>query len=79
MAADSLYAPVLTELREKTLQMEQENKSAKETFEPVAADAQRLIDWVKTEKPELYQQMLDGVEIGFQTLGKEYKNAIKEK
>jgi len=79
LAADSLYAPVLTELREKTLQMEQENKSAKETFEPVAADAQRLIDWVKTEKPELYQQMLDGVEIGFQTLGKEYKNAIKEK
>jgi len=32
-----------------------------------------VFDWVKRDRADLYQQMLDGKEIGFQKLAREYK------
>ncbi|RTE54022.1 DUF4976 domain-containing protein [Arenibacter aquaticus] len=68
------YSKILRELREKTLQYDKKMKPVNDVYHPEHAIAVDILEWVKLEKPELYQQMLDGVEIGFQTLAKEYKN-----
>ena len=41
-------------------------------YNPVYPIAVDVLEWIKTKKPEQYQQMLDGKEIGFQRLMKEY-------
>ena len=53
-------------------------KSVSDVYEPEIADAVQVLEWVKKEKPEQYQQMLDGVEIGFHKMGQEYKAANKK-
>jgi len=40
---------------------------------PVIADSVELWAWIKKEKPALYQEMLKGEDIGFQTLSKSFK------
>lgn len=78
LASDSKYNKVLAEFRAKTEKYERNMTSADTTFQPVIPNAPELLEWVKKEKPQLYQQMLDGVEIGFQKLNKEYKKYKKE-
>ncbi|MBU2905343.1 sulfatase [Arenibacter algicola] len=68
------YAKILKELRKKTIHYDKKMRPVSDVYHPVHASAVDLLEWVKKDKPELYQQMLDGVEIGFQTLGKEYKS-----
>jgi len=67
------YAKILKVIRKKTLQYDKKMKPVSNVYHPVHANAVDLLEWVKKDKPELYQQMLDGVEIGFQTISKEYK------
>ena len=68
------YTKILKDLRKKTLQYDKKTKPVSNVYHPVHANAVDLLEWVKKDKPELYQQMLEGEEIGFQTLGKEYKS-----
>ena len=67
------YAKILKDLRKKIVQYDKKMKPVSNIYHPVHANAVDLLEWVKKDRPELYQQMLDGVEIGFQTLSKEYK------
>ena len=67
------YAKILKDLRKMIVQYDKKMKPVSNIYHPVHANAVDLLEWVKKDRPELYQQMLDGVEIGFQTLSKEYK------
>ena len=67
------YAKILKDLRKKIVQYDKKMKPVSNIYHPVHANAVDLLEWVKKDRPELYQQMVDGVEIGFQTLSKEYK------
>jgi len=78
LADDSAYASVLSELREKALQLEAANKAEKEVFEPVHATAVDLLEWVKKERPEEYQRMQEGVEIGLHKMEKEFSDYKKQ-
>lgn len=71
------YAATLKKMRLITQNYDIETKAASDIYHPEIPTSVEILEWVKKEKPELYQQMLEGVEIGFQTLGKEYKNANK--
>ncbi|MEQ9289088.1 MAG: sulfatase [Cyclobacteriaceae bacterium] len=73
LADDKKFASILQKMRTKTRAMDEVMKPVSDIYEPIHPSAVDLLEWVKTEKPELYQQMLDGVEIGFQTLSKEFK------
>ncbi|AWG23273.1 sulfatase [Flavobacterium faecale] len=78
LAMDTKYSSILTKLRKKTLRFDKKMKPVSDVYEPEIADAVQVLEWVKKEKPEQYQQMLDGVEIGFHKMGQEYKAANKK-
>ncbi len=63
----------IQKLRKRLSRYETAMAPVSDVYEPVHPRAVDLLDWVKRTKPELYQQMLEGVEIGFQTLTQEYK------
>lgn len=68
------YSKILKNLRKKTLQYDKKMEPVSNVYHPVHANAVDILEWVKKDKPELYQQMLEGIEIGFQALAKEYKS-----
>ena len=74
LAGNLGYSKILKDLRKRTLYYDKKMKPVSDVYHPEHAIAVDILEWVKLEKPELYQQMLDGVEIGFQTLSKEYKS-----
>ncbi len=76
LADDPKYAVKLDELRKELIGME-ENHFNTGSYEPVIPNAEKLYNWVKQTKPELYQKMLDGDEIGFQHLSSEYKKYLQ--
>jgi arylsulfatase A-like enzyme len=78
LANDPKYTSVLEELRAKTLEYDKKMTPVDSAYEPIVPNSVAMLEWVKTEKPELYKEMLAGVEIGFQTLGKEYKEWEKK-
>jgi hypothetical protein len=45
-----------------------------EFVHPIAVD---VLEWVKNEKPDLYQEMLDGKEIGFGAMMRGYRESQK--
>lgn len=70
--ADNInYQKILKKMREKTLCFDKKMKPTDTTYFPIIPSSVGLLEWVKKEKPALYQEMLKGVEIGFQTLQKE--------
>ena len=73
LAENPDFAAKLKEMRNITLRYDEQMTPISDVYRPVHASATDLLQWVKTERPQLYRQMLDGVEIGFQTLTKEYK------
>ncbi len=73
LANDPKYTPVLEQLRAKTKEMEEQMKPVSDVYDPVEPRAMDVLQWVKDEKPGQYQQMLEGVEIGFQRLVREYQ------
>jgi len=79
LADDLNYKLVLEQMRQRTLDYGASMKPCAEDFNPITPGAPALLEWVKKEKPDLYKQMQDGVEIGFQKLTKEYKQINKQK
>lgn len=78
LAFDSNYSGILKKLRKKTVWYDKKMKPVSNVYEPETADAVKVLEWVKAEKPALYQQMQEGVEIGFHKMGQEYKAAKKK-
>lgn len=71
------FASILEKMRDKTTSYDTAMHPVSDVYHPVHPIAVDLLEWVKTEKPELYQKMLAGVEIGFQRLMAEYKELNK--
>jgi N-sulfoglucosamine sulfohydrolase len=78
LASNKKYSNQLSKLRNKTLKYDLSMKAEHHIFIPVTATAVEMLEWVKNEKPVLFQKMLNGVEIGFQTLSKEFDKNSKE-
>lgn len=76
---DPRYKEVLEKLRVRLSETEQEMTSKDQTFHPVIPDAVNVLDWLKYTKPEVYMQMLNGVEVGLQKYSHAYQNRSKKK
>jgi N-sulfoglucosamine sulfohydrolase len=78
LAENPEYQSILEDFRHKTVSYDENMKPISSEYNPVHPKSVDLIKWVKKEKPELYNQMLNGVEIGFQKLAKEYRALNKK-
>ena len=73
LAGDPDYEEVLNDLRDKLEQWESQLPLTNEDdFDFVYSTAVDVLKWVKEEKPDLYQEMLNGKEIGYGRLSREY-------
>ena len=80
LAGDPEYADVLEDLRGKLVQWESQlPETTADDFEFVHPMAVDILEWVKKEKPDQYQEMLNGKEIGFQRLAGEYRKLQESK
>ncbi len=70
---DPSLIALLDSMRSKTKMYDLEMAPISNEYHPVHPESVDVFEWVKEEKPALYQQMLSGVEIGFGPLAKEYK------
>lgn len=75
LARNPEYIHILDKLRKRTLEYDIEMKPVSTIYHPVHAISVDVLEWVKKERPEQYQQMLDGVEIGFHTMTDQYKKS----
>lgn len=73
LASNKKYYKQLSKLRKETLKNDLEMKASSDVFVPVTATSVELLAWIKKEKPELYKEMLKGVEIGFHSLSKQFE------
>ncbi len=79
LASDKQYQSILIELREKTKQLDLEMKPKSEVCEPVyVTTAIGALEWIIKEKPEVYEEMKKGVEVGYKKWIKEYKKHLKQ-
>lgn len=78
LACNPAYFKVLNQMRTNTLKYDKNTQSKCGVYYKEPEKGPEILNWVKTEKPELYQQMTEGVEIGFQTLTKEYNSKLKQ-
>ena len=72
------YRQRLQKMRKYLSAYEVQMAPISEDFQAVHPAAVELLDWVKHAKPDLYRQMQEGVEIGFQRLRQEYKAENKK-
>ena len=79
LVGDIQYASVLKKLRKITYKYDKKMAPVSDIYEPIIPNSVAILAWVKKEKPELYKQMQEGIEIGFKALGKEYKVYEKAK
>ena len=66
-------------MREDLLKIEKEYQSADDTFEPTTPKSVQIFEWMKQAHPEIYEEMLNGKEVGFRRISQMYKNANNEK
>lgn len=78
LARQPQYRSQLKKLRKVLKRYERRLKPVDDAYFPVHPSAVDLLEWVRKERPELYQQMLNGIEIGFQGLMPEFKKMQKE-
>lgn len=78
LAVNKEYTKVLNKMRKITQKYDRKMRPVSNVYNPVFPMSVPMLEWIKTDKPILYQQMLDGVEIGFQTLAKEFKQKDKK-
>ncbi|WP_066633026.1 sulfatase family protein [Labilibacter marinus] len=79
LASNPKYKKELLKLRKQTEKFDDEMKPVGDDYNPVHPNSVDVIEWVKSERPELYQEMLAGVEIGFKKMVTEYKASLKKK
>jgi N-sulfoglucosamine sulfohydrolase len=73
------YAEILGEMRNKTLKYELMYASSGRATIPQPSEAAQVLKWVIYTKPELFQEMLNGKEIGYQQLSGEYRQYLKDR
>ncbi len=79
LAGDPAYASVLEKLRKQTLLYDAEMMPVSPIFEPVHPVSVDVLEYVISKQPEAYQQMKNGVEVGFSKYLGEYKKSLKDK
>jgi arylsulfatase A-like enzyme len=75
LAGNPSYAKLLAELRAKLSAEEAAMTPSVVRYEHTPGGAPAVLEWVKQTKPELYRQMLEGVEIGYQRLSEEFRRS----
>ncbi|PKQ61337.1 sulfatase [Labilibaculum filiforme] len=78
LATNPKYAKILDKMRKETLKYDEFYTPVSDVFEPEHPGAVDVFEWLKKEKPEQYQEMLNGVEIGLHELTNEYKKSKKK-
>ena len=74
LAQDSAYADELAKMRAKTMDFDNKMKPVSDVYHPKSMQQTiELVEWIKTEHPEVQEQMEAGVEVGFKKWGKLYK------
>lgn len=75
LASNPKYAKILKMMRTKTVCYDKDNVAKSNVYHPETAGSVEVFEWVKAERPELYKQMQEGVEIGFKKMTNEYKKS----
>lgn len=78
LADNSMFSAKLDSMRNTTKVYDEIMKPVCNEYSPVHPESVDVLEWVKSKKPELYKQMLEGVEIDFIRQTKEY-NKMKFK
>ena len=71
------HQAILNELRNKAHSYDQLMQPVSDTYHPVHPGAVDVLAWLKKEKPESYQQMREGIEIGFRKFTQAYRASKK--
>ena len=66
------YKSILEKMRKKTFGYDEKMKPVSNVYIPVHPESVDVIEYVKKEKPELYKKMINGSELDFAGLAKEY-------
>lgn len=74
LAENTEYNDILVKLRKRTLEYDKGMFPISNIFEPVnpAASAVKVLEWMKKSRPQKYQEMQEGVEVGLSAMKKEY-------
>ncbi|MDW5288090.1 sulfatase [Formosa sp. PL04] len=78
LAEDTTYISILEDMRNKTLVFDDEMAPVSSIYEPVITKGPEIIEWIKETQPLEYEQMQNGVEIGYKRMSAAYKEAQKE-
>ncbi|MEE9432259.1 MAG: sulfatase [Melioribacteraceae bacterium] len=73
LVGNSDYNSILEKMRNKTSKYDEKMKPVSDVYIPVHPESVDVIKWVKKAKPELYKKMLNGSELDFAGLAKEFK------
>ena len=79
LASNLEYKKVLEKLRKKTLELDKEMTPVSDTYNPKEVPGQPLVKWFQEENPEAYQQMKEGVEVGYKKYSSAFKKQLKNK
>jgi uncharacterized sulfatase len=77
LASNPEYKDVLAKLRQKTLVFDKEMTPISTTYNPISVPGQPFVKWFQTEHAEAYQQMKEGVEVGYTKYSRAYKKQLK--
>ena len=78
LAKDESYANQLAEMRAKTKALDIEMKPVSDIYDPKSMEQTiGLVEWIKTDHPEVRKQMEAGEEVGFKAWGKIYREYLK--
>ncbi|WP_298365827.1 sulfatase [uncultured Lutibacter sp.] len=78
LAFNPKYAKILKKLRKETTCFDKEMEPVSSVFEPIMMTGPAVVEWLKKELPEDYEQMQNGVEIGYKRITRAYKDAHKK-
>ncbi|QVY65598.1 sulfatase [Polaribacter sp. Q13] len=79
LATNVKYKDVLEKLRAETVQFDTEMTPVSNTYHPVPVPGQPFVKWFQKEHPKAYQEMKEGVEVGYKKYSTEYKKHLKSK
>lgn len=77
LANDPKYTSILEKMRKRTLEFDEEMTPVSDIYEPTIPISVAALDYVKKHKPEVYEEMKAGVEVGFKKYVGEYKQYVK--
>ena len=78
LANDPAFLNQLRKMRKVTREYDMQMTPVSDVFEPITTNSVEIIEWVKENRPEKYEEMLQGVELGFKQMTSAYKAEIKQ-